>query len=116
MRAYSVDLRARIVRAVENGMSKAEAARRYEVGLSTVKRYVRRRAAGGTLRPGVSTGRPRALDGAAAAALRAQVMAHPDATLAEQRRRWTAAGGAAVSAATLGRALLRAGWTRKKSR
>ncbi|MGN6362656.1 MAG: helix-turn-helix domain-containing protein, partial [Thermomicrobiales bacterium] len=36
MRAYSVDLRARIVRAVENGMSKAEAARRYEVGLSTV--------------------------------------------------------------------------------
>jgi transposase len=115
MRAYSVDLRARIVRAVGNGLSKAEAARRYEVGLSTVKRYVRL-GAGGSLRPGASTGRPRALDTAGEAALRAQVAAHPDATVAEHRRLWQAAHGAAPSRATLGRALLRVGWTRKKSR
>jgi transposase len=110
-----VDLRVRIVRAVGNGMSKAAAARHYEVGLSTVKRYVRRQAATSTLRPGVSTGRPRVLDTADEAALRAQVAAYPDATLAEHQRRWADAQGTAVSRATLGRALVRIGWTRKKS-
>ena len=38
------------------------------------------------------------------------------ATVAEHRRLWQAAHGAAPSRATLGRALLRVGWTRKKSR
>jgi len=96
-------------------MSKAEGARRYEVGLSTVKRYVRRQARG-TLRPGVSSGRPRVFDAGSEAALRAQVAAHPDATVAEHRRRWADERGGAVSPATLGRALRRVGWTREKSR
>jgi len=109
-----MDLRERVARAVAQGMSKVAAARRYEIGLSTVKRYAARQATG-TLRPGWSTGRPRALDAAGEDALRAQVMAHPDATLAEHRRRWVEAGGAAVSAATLGRALVRVGWTRTAS-
>jgi transposase len=110
-----MDLRERVARAVAGGLSKAAAARRYEIGLSTVKRYVARQAAGG-LRPGVSTGRPRALDAAGEVALRAQVAAHPDATIAEHRRLWQAAQGTAPSRSTLGRALVRVGWTRKKSR
>jgi len=110
-----MDLRERVARAVAGGMRKAEAARRYELGLSTVKRYVARQATG-ALRPGQSSGRPRALDAAGEAALRAQVAAHPDATVAQHRQFWAAAGGATVSAATLGRALGRVGWTRKKSR
>lgn len=110
-----MDLRERVARAVAGGMSKAEAARRYEIGVSTVKRYAARQAAG-ALRPGRSTGRPRALDAAGEAALRAQVAAHPDATIAEHRRLWQADHGAAPSRSTLGRALVRAGWTRKKSR
>jgi len=115
MRAYSMDLRERVARAVANGMSKAEAARRYELGLSTVKRYVRL-GAGGSLRPRISPGRPRALDAAGVVALRAQVAAYPDATIAEHQRLWQAAQGTAPSRATLGRALRRVGWTRKKSR
>ena len=40
MRAYSVDLREKIVGAVERGMSKAQAAHTFGVGITTVKRYV----------------------------------------------------------------------------
>jgi len=115
MSAYSVVLRARIVRAVEQGMSKAEAARRYEVGLSTVKRYVRL-GVGGSLVAKASPGRPRAIDAGAEAALRAQVAAHPDATVEEHRGRWARERGVAVSRVTLGRALARAGLPRKKTR
>jgi len=109
-----MDLRARIVRAVGNGMSKAEAARRYDVGLSTVKRYVRQRAAQGHLRAKRHPGRARAIPVADEAALRAQAAAHADATLDEHRRRWAAARGAAVSRATMRRACARAALPRKK--
>lgn len=47
MRAYSLDLRERIVRAVcERGQSPVEVARTFAVSLWTVKRYLRRAAAG----------------------------------------------------------------------
>lgn len=41
MRPYSEDLRTRIVAAVEDGMTKSEAARLFGVSLSSVKRYCR---------------------------------------------------------------------------
>jgi transposase len=41
MRAYSEDLRNKIVAAIERGMSKAQAARLFDVSLSSVKRYAR---------------------------------------------------------------------------
>ena len=39
MKAYSIDLRRKIVDAIERGMPKAQAARSFGVGISTVKRY-----------------------------------------------------------------------------
>ena len=116
MKAYSIDLRERIVRAVTSGMSKAEAARVYAVGLSTVKRYVQQQAAQGHLRAKPLPGRARTLGADAEVALRAQVAAHPDATLDEHRQRWAAAGGATVSRATMSRTLARLGLPLKKSR
>ena len=116
MRAYSIDLRARIVGAVGGGMSKAEAARHYEVGLSTVKRYVRQQAASGHLHPKPLPGRRREIGASAEAALRAQAAAHPDATLDAHRRRWAAEQGATVSRATMSRAFARAGLPLKKNR
>ncbi len=41
MKPYSKDLQVRIVRAVQEGMSKSAAARLFGVSLSSVKRYVR---------------------------------------------------------------------------
>ena len=51
MSGYSVDLRRRIVSAVESGVSKAQAARTFSVSLSSVKRYVEKAHRGESLTP-----------------------------------------------------------------
>jgi len=113
MRAYSLDLRERIVQAVAAGTPQAAVAEQFDVGRATVERYVRRHRAG-TLPPRRSPGRPARIGPEAEATLRAQVAATPDATLAEHCARWAAAQGAHVSLATMHRAIVRLGWTRKK--
>src|SRR3954469_3846472 len=49
MRAYSMDLRERIVAAVDAGLPQAQAAERFEVSLRTVERYLSRRRRSGSL-------------------------------------------------------------------
>src|SRR3712207_7963905 len=51
MKSYSEDLRRKIVAAVERGMSKTEAARLFDVSLSSVKRYDRMARQGNSLAP-----------------------------------------------------------------
>lgn len=51
-RAYGMDLRQRVVEAIEGGMSSRAAARRYAVGESTAGSWHRRWRATGSLRPG----------------------------------------------------------------
>jgi transposase len=116
MRAYSTDLRTRIVAAVATGTSKAEVARSYAVGLSTVKRYVRRHHTTGSLTPGRSPGRPPTIGPAQQEALLDQLHAHPAAYLDEHCALWAAAQGVRVSTSTMRRAIRKAGFTRKKGR
>lgn len=114
MKAYSVDLRTRIVRAVEQGMPKPEVAQVFGVSLRTLNRYLRQQRETGTLSLKPIPGRPRSIPVAQQAALTAQVQASPDATLEEHCRRWEQAQGQRVSVATMSRALRRLPWTRKK--
>ena len=58
MRAYSEDLRKKIVTAIERGMPKAQAARLFDVSLSSVKRYAGSARRGESLTPKTSPGRP----------------------------------------------------------
>ena len=58
MRAYSEDLRRKIVQAIECGMPKAQAAHLFGVSLSSVKRYVRIVQQGRSLAPKKAPGRP----------------------------------------------------------
>ncbi|MDQ5828255.1 MAG: IS630 transposase-related protein [Chloroflexota bacterium] len=51
MKAYSKDLPQKIVDAIERGMPKAEAARTFGVGISTVKRYATKAQRGEPLEP-----------------------------------------------------------------
>jgi transposase len=62
MRAYSVDLRRKIVEAVWRRMSKAEAARVFGVAISSVKRYVNIARKSESLAPKKSPGKNRTLD------------------------------------------------------
>jgi transposase len=56
MKAYSEDLRRKIVDAIERGMPKAQAARMFGVGVSTVKRYATKAQRGEPLKPGKAPG------------------------------------------------------------
>jgi transposase len=116
MKAYSVDLRQRVLDAVDAGMPRPEAARLFQVSVATIKRYLKRRRETGSLTPGQSPGRTPEIGPDAYAALAAQVSAHPDATLAQHAATWRAEQGAAVSLWAVDRALGRAKITRKKSR
>src|SRR4051794_41859110 len=49
VRAYSMDLRERIVAAVDAGLNQAQAAERFGVSLRSVERYLARRRATGSL-------------------------------------------------------------------
>jgi transposase len=62
MNGYSEDLRRRTVSAVERGMSKTQAARTFEVSLSSVKRYVNKADNGESLAPKKCSGSSQKLD------------------------------------------------------
>jgi transposase len=85
MNAYSLDLREKIVAAKERGMSTAEAARAFGVGLSSVKRYAKTAREGGSLRPKRSPGRHPKADERAKRLLEADLEDRPAATLAQRR-------------------------------
>ena len=115
MRANSLDLRQRIVAAVQAGHPKAEVAALFGVDRSTINRYLRR-AEAGTLTPMPLPGRAPRISPAQHDDLRLQLHLHPDATLAEHCQRWEAVHGVRLSVATMSRAIRRVGWTRKKGR
>lgn len=114
MKAYSQDLRERVIRAVDQGASQKEAARIFGVSEPTIKRYLKRRSETGSLAPKTIPGRPKRKIGPLLEGLRPQLEAHPDATLQEHCRLWEAGTGARVSSSTMGRAIQRLQWTRKK--
>ena len=62
MKAYSEDLRQKIVQALGRGISKSQAARLFDVSLSSVKRYARLARQGSSLAPKKGTGRPPKID------------------------------------------------------
>ena len=114
MRAYSLDLRQRVVVAVDAGTPRTEVARTFRVSLATIKRYLKQRGEAGHLAPRTSPGRPAGIPAAQLPALEAQLAACPAATLAQHCQRWQEARGAAVSASAMRRAIKRLEWTRKK--
>lgn len=113
MRAYSEDLRARIVAAVEEGLDKTEVARRFKVGRKTVYRYVER-AKQGELAPRKAPGGQRKLSAAQLQALQQQLEAHNDDTLIEHAERFAAEQGIELAFSTVNLYCKRLGITRKK--
>src|SRR4051794_39630316 len=111
MRAYSHDLRERIVRAVAGGLIRAAAAPPFSVSERTVRRYLRRQATTGSLAPTVyRRGPDPATLPEREPALLAQLRAHPDATLEDHCVIWQQEQGRAVSTSTMCRAQQRVGW------
>ncbi len=116
MKAYSLDLRQRIVAAATRGMAGAEIATSFGVSLSTVQRLRarKRRDAEDTLAAQPPPGRRRMITPDQHAALWTQLEAHRDATIAVHTQLWNASQATSVSPWTVGRAIRRLGWTRQK--
>lgn len=88
MVAYSLDIRQRVVSAVnERGMSKSQVARVYEVSRATVYRYLELDAED-DLAPKEHPGHPRDLDEAGCEKLLKQVEKHPDLSLEEHAEKF----------------------------
>lgn len=116
MRSYPVELRVAIVEALGDGLSASEAARRFGVSVSSVKRFRTQYQQTGELAPRPHPGRPARIR-RDDARLRRQIAAHPDATLAEHCAHWQEQTGCPVSLSTMSRMLARAGCPRRpKSR
>src|SRR6266852_5118243 len=114
MKAYSQDLRERVVRAVDQGKPRDEVANLFHVSPSTIKRYLRQRRDQGHVRPKMIPGRPPTKRASLQAKLHAKLEDYPDATLQEHCEMWEARGGIKVSLSTMSRAIEFLGWTRKK--
>jgi transposase len=114
MKAYSKDLRRKIVNALGRGMSKAEAARIFGVGISTVKRYAAKAQRGEPLEPGKAPGKRPKMDQQVRKLLEEDLKERPFVTLRERCDYAEAIGGVSVSRSTMCRAIARIGSTRKK--
>ena len=56
MKTYSIDLRERLLAAVDRGTPRKEVARAFGVSLATLKRWLKRRAETGSVAPKVQPG------------------------------------------------------------
>lgn len=116
-RAYSDDLRRRVIKAVEAGASCRQAAKRYEIGESTAIRWVARWRSTGSAAPQPQGGdrRSHRIEVHAALILGA-VDEKGDITLSELAERVRAETGARFGIGTLWRFFRRRGVTVKKRR
>ena len=116
MKAYSMDLRQRVVRAVEvEEGTIAQVAARFQVGQTLVKKMLRQWRERGDLTPRPHGGGATASLGTQhLQKLEQQVKKEPDATLEELRRFLGETAQATVSEATVCRALQRLHLPRKK--
>ena len=85
VKADSVDLKEKIVAAIGHGMSKAQAARTFGVGATSVKRYVKLAEEGKPLSAGKAPGKKGKLDRSAIKLLEEDLRARP-AVSYEMRR------------------------------
>ena len=84
MKAYSVDLRTKLVESVRRGVSKSETARRFGVNRSTVGRYLKRLDENDSLAPEKAPGSQPKLDQSAMRLLEQDIKSRPWATTGKE--------------------------------
>jgi|SRR5579875_1531088 transposase len=115
MKAYSQDLRERVLGAIDQGKTRKEVVELFDVSLSTVKRYLKQRSQMGHVRPKKIPGRPSIKQASLQEKILKHLEANPDATLAEHCVLWEEESGIKISIMTMSRAIDASGWTRKKN-
>lgn len=118
MKAYSLDLRERVVSAYEDGVETIrELSEQFLVSESFIKRMLAKKRGSGDLAPrGHGGGQPRRLSAKHRQWLMKSVLARPDITLSELQTRLFAEKTVTVSVPTLSRELRKLDLRRKKNR
>src|SRR5215471_14970857 len=111
MRAYSQEVRQQVLRAVDEGTSRAEITERFQVSRATIKRYLKQRRETGNVLPRPIPGRPPRKKAALHIGVQALLEVHPEASQREYCQWWEAEYGIRVS-----RAIHALGWTRNKGK
>jgi transposase len=114
MKAYSLDLRTKIVESVRKGISKSETTHRFGVNRSTVNRYLNRLKEDGSPAPRRRPGKSLKLDERAMQLLEADLEARPWATHNRRSEFLFGICGVKVSEATICRSIKQLGYSRKK--
>jgi transposase len=116
MNPISLDLRTRIVQAVNHDKNTPEqAAKRFIVSIASVYRFLQLDRDLNDLKPAPKPPNARKISDEHAPALHAQVQANNDATLEEHCQTWHETTGIQISVPTMQRALTRLNITRKKA-
>ncbi len=116
MKAYSQDVREKVLRAVDQGYPRQEIVKLLGVSRATIKRYLKQRRETGTVAPKAIPGRSPKKGGLLQGELVVQLRSHDDLRLEDHCQLWEQSHGVKVSTATMSRAIKRVGWTRKKRR
>ncbi len=117
MNAYSLDLRLKVLDAIDRGIPRKEVVRTFGVSMPTIERYLRRRREGEGLDPGRSPGRTPSICASVEErrALWRQLEENSEATLERHCELWEMRRKVRVSVATMSRAIRhKLGWTFKK--
>lgn len=88
MKAYSADLREKVLRAVDQGYPRNEIIQLFGVSRATIKRYLKQRRETGEVRVRPIPGRPSKKYAPLQAGLVAQLQTYPDATLEMHCQIW----------------------------
>ena len=116
MKPYSMDLRRKVMEAVEGGGATEEIGERFGIAGSCVRKWRLRLQRRGTLEPDKPPGRKREFAAKHDAQLKQAVEGRPDATRVELAEAVAAKVGRVFSKTVITRALKRLGFTRKKRR
>ncbi|MDJ0679340.1 MAG: transposase [Xenococcaceae cyanobacterium MO_167.B52] len=115
MRAYSLDLRERIIASREEGTSIRKLAKQFKVSRGMVWNLIKLRQETGNIVPKPATGGKQSQLAGKEAELAAMVQQYPDYTLEEYCEYWDEHTGVRVSASTMCRELQKQRWTIKKN-
>lgn len=115
MRPYSLDLRERVVRALQSGIAQKLVAAQFDISLSSVQRFAYQYRTQGNLQSKVFPGRKRCISGEQEALLIQELNALQSPTVSNLAKRWQEITGKYIAASTIHYALQRLGYRYKKN-
>jgi len=117
MKGYSLELRLKVLAAVDRGTPRKEVVRTFGIALPTLERYVRLRKPTGEIGPPRPPGRrPFVASADERCALWKQLAGNDGASLKRHCEMWEIEQGERISVPTMGRAVRWLGWKKKGGR